>query len=167
MTTISGPNATVTVEEKSVTIQHKLTRRKKTIAYADIGGVTIKEGNWLTRPKLFVLTKTEVAFATSGVKVLQRAVDPDEWYVVVGVGQDAAFEALRSEICRRAGVARGLLPSQSPPAPWSIGDGVMVQWSDGNRYPARVNAVDAARALVAFPSGQQHWVPNEHLSRSS
>src|SRR5581483_7472621 len=44
-------------------------------------------------------------------------------------------------------------------ASFSVGSRVTVLWTDGNRYPATVTAAQGAQVCVAFPNGQQHWVP--------
>jgi hypothetical protein len=56
-------------------------------------------------------------------------------------------------------------PAQ-PPAPMALGPGqaVLVQWSDGNRYPGQVLQSAGDRCLVGFPNGGQDWVPNAYLT---
>ena len=158
---LSGVNATIALSQSGVTIKHSLTRREKTIAWNDVGGVHLEPGNWLTRPKLFVITKKEAAFAGSDFTILQRAAGSEaaEWFVVVPMGQDSQFAALKDEILRRASsaiVASALRP----------GDEILVAWSDGQRYAASVRAVHGAQILVAFPNGTEHWVAPEHVSRA-
>lgn len=48
-----------------------------------------------------------------------------------------------------------------------IGPGmaVMVQWSDGNRYPGSVVQVANAQVLVAFGNGQQMWIPENAVTK--
>ncbi len=46
----------------------------------------------------------------------------------------------------------------------SIGARVTVAWTDGNRYPGTVTAVQGGQVCVAFPNGQQHWVPQTAVS---
>jgi hypothetical protein len=48
-----------------------------------------------------------------------------------------------------------------------IGPGmaVLVQWSDGNRYPAQCRQVANGQVCVAFPDGRQIWVPESAVSR--
>jgi len=48
-----------------------------------------------------------------------------------------------------------------------IGPGmaVLVQWSDGNRYPAQVRQVQNGQVCVAFPDGRTLWVPETAVSR--
>jgi hypothetical protein len=41
---------------------------------------------------------------------------------------------------------------------------VLVQWSDGNRYPAVVQRAAPGQCLVAFPNGQTQWVAVAYLS---
>lgn len=163
--TLSGTNATISLHQGGVTIKHSLTRREKTIAWNDVGGACIKPGTFLTRPKLVVMTKREVAYANSNFEVLKDAAGTQvaEWFVVVPMGQDQHFAALKDEIVRRVTqdvmAAHGYAPSMSP------GDTVLVAWSDGQRYPANLRALHGAQALVAFPNGSEQWVGREHVSR--
>jgi hypothetical protein len=46
----------------------------------------------------------------------------------------------------------------------SVGARVMVQWSDGNRYPGTVTAAQAGQVQVAFPDGRRVWVPSAYVS---
>jgi hypothetical protein len=48
-----------------------------------------------------------------------------------------------------------------------IGPGmrVLVQWSDGQRYPAQCMQVANGQVMVAFPDGRQLWVPESAVSR--
>jgi hypothetical protein len=45
------------------------------------------------------------------------------------------------------------------------GMGVLVQWSDGNRYPGSVVQVANGQVLVAFGNGQQQWVPESAVTK--
>ncbi len=40
----------------------------------------------------------------------------------------------------------------------------MVQWSDGNQYPATVVQHQQGHVLVSFPNGQQQWIAEQYLS---
>jgi hypothetical protein len=44
------------------------------------------------------------------------------------------------------------------------GSPVMVQWSDGQRYPGTVTTSQAGQVQVAFPDGRQVWVPQQFVS---
>jgi hypothetical protein len=46
---------------------------------------------------------------------------------------------------------------------FSYGQAVMVQWSDGQRYPATVMAQQSGQVQVAFPDGRQVWVPQQFV----
>ncbi len=43
---------------------------------------------------------------------------------------------------------------------------VLVQWSDGNRYPGTVQAVGDGQIQIGFPNGQLQWVPAQYVSRA-
>jgi hypothetical protein len=45
----------------------------------------------------------------------------------------------------------------------SPGQAVMVQWSDGNRYPASVIIAQSGQVQVAFPDGRRVWVPQTYV----
>lgn len=45
-----------------------------------------------------------------------------------------------------------------------VGSRVAVQWSDGNRYPGTVVAVQSGLVQVAFPNGQHVWVPQAYVT---
>jgi hypothetical protein len=47
---------------------------------------------------------------------------------------------------------------------FSVGARVMVQWSDGRRYPGTVAAVQAGQLEVAFPDGRRVWVPQGYVN---
>jgi hypothetical protein len=48
---------------------------------------------------------------------------------------------------------------------FAVGSRVMVQWSDGNRYPATVaRPPQAGQIEVAFPDGRRVWVPQGVVS---
>ncbi len=44
-------------------------------------------------------------------------------------------------------------------APFAAGTQVLVQWSDGRRYPATVMVAQNGQVQVHFPDGRQVWVP--------
>jgi hypothetical protein len=46
---------------------------------------------------------------------------------------------------------------------FSHGQSVMVQWSDGNRYPAKVLIQQSGQVQVVFPDGRQVWVPQGYV----
>ena len=46
----------------------------------------------------------------------------------------------------------------------SVGARVMVQWSNGQRYPATVTGSQAGQLEVAFPDGRRVWVPQAYVS---
>jgi hypothetical protein len=48
-----------------------------------------------------------------------------------------------------------------------IGPGmaVLVQWSDGNRYPGQCTQVANGQVCVAFGDGRQLWVPENAVGR--
>jgi hypothetical protein len=62
--------------------------------------------------------------------------------------------------------AQAVAAPAAPPAarPLAPGAQVLVQWSDGNRYPATVAQVAPGQCLVAFPDGRQFWVAEQSLA---
>lgn len=47
---------------------------------------------------------------------------------------------------------------------FSTGSRVMVQWSDGNRYPGTVTNAQGAQVEVMFPDGRRVWVHRGYVS---
>jgi hypothetical protein len=47
---------------------------------------------------------------------------------------------------------------------FNIGARVMVQWSDGHRYPGTVTNVHGGQLEVAFPDGRRVWVAQGYVS---
>jgi hypothetical protein len=45
-----------------------------------------------------------------------------------------------------------------------VGRGVLVQWSDGNRYPGTIMQVTATHAQVVFQNGQSQWIETRYLT---
>jgi hypothetical protein len=45
-----------------------------------------------------------------------------------------------------------------------VGRQVLVQWSDGNKYPATIMQIAAGQAQVTFPNGQSMWVEDKYLT---
>jgi hypothetical protein len=45
-----------------------------------------------------------------------------------------------------------------------VGRAVMVQWSDGNRYPATIIQVGGPQSQVVFPDGRNMWIQNQFLT---
>ncbi|MBN9161569.1 MAG: hypothetical protein BGO98_48945 [Myxococcales bacterium 68-20] len=73
----------------------------------------------------------------------------------VGAQLGSAFNAFGSALGSLVDSAVGGL---------GVGARVMVQWSDGNRYPGTVTAVQSGQVEVAFPDGRRFWVPQGYVS---
>jgi hypothetical protein len=71
---------------------------------------------------------------------------------------------IRSLTVSFAPVASASAPSE--PAALLPGTHVLVQWSDGNRYPAILQQSAQGQCLVAFPNGTQQWVPAHTVMRA-
>ena len=52
-------------------------------------------------------------------------------------------------------------------SPFVVGTQVLVQWSDGRRYPATVTMAANGQVQVHFPDGRQVWVPQNVVTRRS
>ena len=52
------------------------------------------------------------------------------------------------------------------PSALAPGTHVLVQWSDGNRYPAVLQQTVRGQSLVSFPNGTHHWVPAHAVSNA-
>lgn len=49
-------------------------------------------------------------------------------------------------------------------APPTVGTRVMVQWSDGQRYPGTVAQVAPGQYLITMGNGQQHWIASAYVT---
>jgi hypothetical protein len=65
---------------------------------------------------------------------------------------------------RAAGAGAGPAPGMA--AAMAAGTPVLVQWSDGQRYPGVVRESRPDQVLVVFPNGGQQWIPIMHVSRA-
>lgn len=45
-----------------------------------------------------------------------------------------------------------------------VGRQVMVQWSDGNKYPATIMQIADNQSMVVFPDGRNMWIENQYLT---
>jgi hypothetical protein len=156
---LTGTNGTVILDANGVTIEHRIFGRTKSIPWSLLAGATIKKGNWLTRPKLVVLTKAEQMFATSNAQLLKNAASDeiDAWAIAVPMGEDAHWEALKSAI-NQALAARML--------ELKLGERVLVDWSDGQKYIASLAAIEKDQLLVVFPNGSQQWIGRGLVQRA-
>jgi hypothetical protein len=162
MHSVAGTNGTVTLDASGVTIRNNLFGRTKSFAWADVGGAAIQPGNWLTRPRLVVLSRAELVMAQSGVNIFERYAGGQaaEWLIVVPAGREHEFEALKSEINRR-------VASEVTAELFAPGVRVLVAWTDGQRYAGTLAAVEPNQMLVVFPNGAQHWVPRAQITSAS
>jgi len=77
--------------------------------------------------------------------------------------QAAAFGAQVGSAFNAFGNALGSFVNNAV-TPIAIGSRVMVQWSDGNRYPGTVSQMQNGQVQVAFPDGRQVWVPQQYVT---
>lgn len=47
----------------------------------------------------------------------------------------------------------------------SVGQRVLVAWSDGNKYPGTVAQVGKGQYLITMPNGSQHWVAEAYIRK--
>lgn len=154
---VSGVNGSVTLDEAGVHVKHTIFGKTKSIAWADVGGATMRPGTWLARPKFLVLTKVELALLDSGSGFWEGVAGREaaDWFIAVS--NEAQFRELVSVINARVAHAE---VSKA----WRPGASVLVAWSDGQRYTGTLGAVEAEKLLVVFPNGSQHWVGRETVS---
>lgn len=60
----------------------------------------------------------------------------------------------------------GAGPAPGVASAMAAGTPVLVQWSDGQRYPGVVRESRPDQLLVVFPNGGQQWIPIMHVSRA-
>ncbi|WP_394833547.1 hypothetical protein LVJ94_44275 [Pendulispora rubella] len=51
-----------------------------------------------------------------------------------------------------------------PSLSFEVGSHVLVQWSDGNRYPGSIVQVASGQCLVLFSNGQHYWIDVRFVS---
>ena len=82
--------------------------------------------------------------------------------------QQQAFDREASDAASQIGAAfagiGSAMESLFTNAVMTVGSRVMVQWSDGHRYPATVTAIHGGQVQVSWPNGQQFWVPQHAVS---
>ena len=141
MTNVVGMNAIVALEESGVTITQVHGGATKTIAWTDVGGVTIAPAAFGGRPKLVIAEKGGAAPST----------------VIVPMGKDEQFAALKAEMVRRV-VGTGA-PLFQP------GDTVLVS-NEGRRDSASLRAVHGTHLLVTLEDGTDRWVERDDVTRA-
>jgi hypothetical protein len=139
MTKVVGVNATITLGDETLTIASLHGGAVTTIEWNDVGGVTLAPAPFGVRPKLAILAKGSST----------------PTFVIVPMGKDAEFAALKAEIVRRV-VGAGA-PLFQP------GDTVLVS-NEGRRDSASLRAVHGTHLLVTLPDGTDKWVEREDVS---
>lgn len=141
MTNVVGMNAIVSLADDGVTISQIRGDDARTIRWGDVGGVTIAPAPFGARPKLVIAEKGGAAPST----------------VIVPVGKDEEFAALKAEMVRRV-VGTGA-PLFQP------GDSVVVA-ADGRRDSASLRAVHGTHLLVTLEDGTDRWVERDEVTRA-
>ena len=141
MTNVVGMNAIASLDDAGVTVRQMHGDETRTIAWSDVGGVTIAPAVFGARPKLVIAEKGGAAPAT----------------VIVPVGKDEEFAALKAEIVRRV-VGAGA-PLLQP------GDSLLVS-RDGRRDSASLRAVHGTHLLITLEDGTDRWVERDEVTRA-
>jgi hypothetical protein len=91
---------------------------------------------------------------------------------VASAGDAFGFAGVANSLGNLFGGAKPAAPAPAPaaappsaPAGFAAGSDVLVQWSDGNRYPAKVVAAQGDKVHVQFSDGRQLWVDAPYISR--
>jgi hypothetical protein len=87
---------------------------------------------------------------------------PQQPYPQPAYPQAQSFESQVGNAFSAFGNALGSLAS-SVTGTFANNTAVLVQWSDGNRYPATVVCSNAGQVQVTFPDGRQAWVPQQYV----
>lgn len=141
MTNVVGMNAIVALDDGGVTVTQVHGGATKTIAWTEVGGVTIAPAAFGARPKLVIAAKG------GGEPVM----------VIVPMGKDEDFAALKAEMVRRV-VGAGA-PLLQP------GDAVLVA-NAGRRDSASLRAVHGTHLLVTLEDGTDRWVERDEVTRA-
>jgi ribosomal protein S27E len=86
---------------------------------------------------------------------------PDALWLKLHPAKVAKFWAIRftdRPVVRAALPQSSVQPPPGQPAGLAVGTEVLVQWSDGNRYPGTIAQLAPGWCLVSFPGGRQEWV---------
>lgn len=144
MTNVVGMNAIVELDDAGVSITQVHGGETKTIAWSAVGGVTIAPAAFGARPKLVIAEKGGAAPSS----------------VIVPVGKDEEFGALKAEMVRRV-VGAGA-PLLQP------GDSVLVSngATSGRRDSASLRAVHGTHLLVTLEDGTDRWVERDDVTRA-
>lgn len=78
--------------------------------------------------------------------------------------QNGGMNAVQAKLAAMREAAAAPAPAPAP-AGYAVGETVLVQWSDGHRYPGQVRDVRPDQVAVGFQNGAVHWVPVAYLSR--
>ncbi len=68
------------------------------------------------------------------------------------------------QVTRSAPGAAGAMNVMGGGSALIVGRAVLVQWSDGNRYPGTIMQVTPTHAQVVFPNGQGQWIETRFLT---
>ncbi len=79
-------------------------------------------------------------------------------------GTTITVSSLTLAFPRAGGAAFG--PAPGVAAAMEAGAPVLVQWSDGQRYPGVVRECRRDQVLIAFPNGGLQWVPMTYVTRA-
>ena len=79
-------------------------------------------------------------------------------------GTTITVSSLTLAFSRAGGAAFG--PAPGVAAAMEAGAPVLVQWSDGQRYPGVVRECRRDQVLIAFPNGGLQWVPMTYVTRA-
>lgn len=141
MTNVVGMNAIVMLDDNGVTVTQVHGGAMRTIAWTGVGGVTIAPAAFGARPKLVIAEK-------GGAEPVM---------VIVPMGKDEEFAALKAEMVRRV-VGAGA-PLLQP------GDSVLVS-KEGRRDSASLRAVHGTHLLVTLEDGTDRWVERDEVTRA-
>jgi hypothetical protein len=88
-----------------------------------------------------------------------QAVQPTQGQAFVDQAGQAA-----NAVVGAAAMGFGALGSAISQALMSAGSKVLVQWTDGNKYPGIIAQMAQGQALVTMSDGRQLWIPNTYLT---
>jgi hypothetical protein len=114
---------------------------------------------------VFVVLRDQVASGTWSVAAIESGAMGAELCRAIA----AKYDALGSELYIPGSTIEmtSARITFSPAAGAALGPGthVLVQWSDGNRYPGILQQTAQGQALVAFPNGTTQWVATQLITK--
>ena len=107
-----------------------------------------------------------VAQAAAAPRLAAMGIQGELTIAAVSVSPEdhARIQAASAQAAMRMRAQRIAAAGPAASGSFAVGAQVLVQWSDGQRYPGMVREVGADQVLVGFAGGATHWVPLQFVT---